>query len=192
MYEMRVRKAKPKLSRRQIKFASILGVLAVLVIIIFVVIKNMSAPAVGSLNQKPPEKTEIVDPYQEAGAYTGKYINFTYPAHYKQQKAAINGSTLEATIFVSTDHSNKQIAVSVEKGSLEDESGIKFRQVHPERYQEDKRTSNGKFFISTSGEAERTAFIQDGDKLITVSASGPSGVNVADDAQIVISSLKFK
>ncbi len=169
------------------------GVVLITAVIIIVVIRNMSAPAVGSLNQTPPAKQEIVDPYKEPATYSGKSISFTYPAHYKIAPVKAGAGYQDAVNYISIDHTNKQISVSVSKDSLGNSSGVSFRKAHPELYVE-ARTRYGLSFTSTTkaAEAESTSFIQHGELLASVSLTGPSGTDLTGDTSTILSSLQWR
>jgi hypothetical protein len=178
---------------RRIKLLSALGVLILLGGIVYAVVKNMNAPAIGSLNQTPPAKQEVVDPYKEPGSYSGKYISYTYPAHYKKVAIKDQQDYFDRADYLSTDRSNKQISISVSKDTLDNNSGVSFRKAHPELYTQ-SRTRFGLTFVSTAKatSSDTTAFVQHNELLASISLSAPAGTDLAADMSTLLNSLQWK
>jgi hypothetical protein len=183
-----------KVKRPFLKYKKTSITLLVLVLLvggIVTFVHALNAPAVGSLNQTPPAKAEVVDPYAEPGNYKGKYLGFDYPAHYRKTDTKTSGSYLEVVNYYSTDHTQKSISVGVMKGSLDSESGISFRKSHPETYTAEARTKDSVAFDSKTGGNERTVYVQHGEYIANISVSTPNGQDVATDSQFIVSSLRW-
>jgi hypothetical protein len=155
----------------------------------YLIIKNMSAPADGSIEQTPPAKAEVVDPYAQPGTYKGKYITFRYPAHFKTVPSKLSGSYLEVASYSSIDISGKQISVGVSRGSFDTESSIIYRRQHKNLYRENS-SNLGLEFTKLDG-TEDTFFLEHGGLIASVSATAPYN-NQAGDAVFVASSLKWR
>jgi hypothetical protein len=152
-------------------------------------IRNLKAPAVGSIDQTPPSKAEATDPYAQPGTFNGKYVSFKYPAHFKAVPSKLSGSYLEVASFHGVDTTGKQINVGVLHGSFNTESAISFRRQHKELYKEN--TSNlGLEFTRIDG-TEDTFFLEHNGLLASVSATAPYN-NQAGDAIFVASGLKWR
>src|SRR6478609_6352004 len=110
--------------------------LLVAVIIMVLVIKNMTAPAVGSIEQTPAAKAEVVDPYSKTGNFRGKYVSFNYPARFKKVPSKLTGSYVEVVDYHSTDSNGKLISVGILPGSISNSGDIQFRRQQKSVYTE--------------------------------------------------------
>jgi hypothetical protein len=167
--------------------------LLVIVLAVILTVRNLNAPAVGTITSQPPAKSEVVDPYSHPNTYDGKYVSFTYPAHYKPIPSPKSGSYLETAGFYGTNQTSKQISVGVLKESINDDSGVKLRQQETDTYTQDPRTASGVMVFSrTANGSERTAFVPHGDKVASISLTAPPGWDLNEDLQTILLSLKWK
>lgn len=179
-------------NRRRLKVAvPIVAVLVVIIGIAVFAISHLSAPAVGQVSQKPADKTLPADPYAEPQNYEGKYISFTYPAHYKKLPTKLTGSYLEVDDFYTTIQNGRQISIGVMPGSLADSSAISYRKQHPELYTALPRTQYSQSFLAKSG-LEQTDFIQHNNLLVSVTISSQNVADFSDDYATIVSSLRWK
>jgi hypothetical protein len=163
-------------------------IILVVIGVIVMVVRNMNAPAQGSINETPASQAEKTTPYAQPGTYNGKYISFGYPAHFKKVPSAKTGNYLEVVGYHSTDTSAKQISIGVYPGSLTNDSGVIYRRGHRQLYREnDSRL--GLEFIKLDG-TEDTFFIEHAGLIATVSAAAPYG-GLNGEALFVASSLKW-
>jgi hypothetical protein len=170
-----------------------LVILLAFVMIIFLAVRSLNAPAVGTISQTPPAKAEVRDPYADPGTYNGKYISFNYPEHYKKIPSQKTGSILEVADFYATDQTSKQISLSVIKENITDDSGIRLRRQQPAIYHEEPRTKTGIIeFSSTSSGSERTAFVPHDDMVAAIAVTAPPDWDLAPDMQTILISLKWK
>lgn len=163
-------------------------VVILLVAVLVLAVHNMNSPAQGSISEAPASQQEKTDPYANPGTYHGKYISFTYPAHYKKVPSKITGNYLETVDYHTTDDSAKQISVGVYRGSMADDSGVLYRRNHKELYREND-SQIGVEFIKNDG-TEDTFFIEHDSLFATVSATAPYG-GLIGEALIVASNLKW-
>jgi len=166
--------------------------LAIVILIaagLILTIRSLKAPAVGSIDQSPPTKAEVTDPYAQPGTFSGKYVSFKYPAHYKAVPSKISGSYLEVASYHSVDITGKQINVGVLRSSFDTESAISYRRQHKELYKENS-SSLGLEFTKIDG-TEDTFFIEHNGLLASVSATAPY-YDQAGDAIFVASGLKWR
>lgn len=163
-------------------------VIAMIIAAAVLAIHNLNSPAQGSINQIPLDTAEKINPYIQPGSYKGKYISFSYPAHYKAVPSRLSGSYLEVADYHSTDVSSKQISIGVYRGSITSDSGFIYRERHKEIYKEsDSRL--GSEFLKLDG-TEDTFFMEHNGLLTTVSATAPYG-GLSGEALFVASSLKW-
>jgi hypothetical protein len=179
----------PRHRRRRQKIIIPAIILIILIGLVGLTIHSLSSPAVGSIAQGPASQAEKIDPYAKSGHYIGKYISFSYPAHFKSYPSKLTGDILETVSYSSTDQTSKQINLGVYKGSLSGDSGITYRQQHPELYKQN--TSRlGIEFTKLDG-TEDTFFIQHKDLVASVSATAPYA-NLYGEAEYVASSLGWQ
>jgi hypothetical protein len=148
----------------------IIGLLALAVVM---AVKNLNAPAEGTISQTPASQAEKIAPYSQPGAYKGRYVSFTYPAHYKISPSKLSGSYLEAASLGATDISGK----------------VSFRRKYPNLYHETSSKIGLEFRRTDS--TEDTFFISHNGMIASVSATTP-GASQDNDALFVASSLQWK
>jgi hypothetical protein len=181
------RRKKPK------AWMAVVLVLVVLTAAVALGFHNLNAPAEGTINQTSTIDTKSQDPYANPGKYSGQYIGFTYPAHYKQVPAQKTGSYLEVAGFYGSDATSKQISVGVLKESIGDDSGVKLRRIETDKYQELPRNTTGIITFSSSVDgSERTAYVPHQDKVAIISISAPTGWDLSEDLNTIIYSLRWK
>ncbi|HXY18003.1 MAG TPA: hypothetical protein VEH48_01105 [Candidatus Nitrosopolaris sp.] len=164
-------------------------ILLVIVGLIVLVVRSLSAPAVGSVSQTPPSQSQPTVPYNQPGTYKGQYVSFSYPAHYRPTPTGLSGSYLETVVYSSTDQSQKKIDVGISKGSPSTDGSVIYRQQHPELYRENT-SAIWLEFIKLDG-TEDTFFLQHGNLEASVSVSSPYG-DLGSDALYVASSLRWR
>lgn len=177
---------------KKTKSLIIVGLIVLLIVgVLYQVVRTLNAPAQGSINQTPPDKAENIDPYAQPATYNGRYISFTYPAHYKKIPSAITGGYLEVFSLHSTDQRGRNITVGVQKGSLADSSAVAYRRAHPELYTEEPRTRTAVTF-TTKSTPEMVSFLQHNDLLANVSITSQSDPNLSEDLQTILNSFAWK
>ena len=175
------RLAKPKIIVPLIIVAAVAAVL-------LVVVHNMNAPAVGDIDQTASAAPEKIDPYAKPGTYNGKYISFTYPAHYKKIPSKLTGSTLEVIEYHTTDTTGKQISTAVYKGDISQDSSVVYRRQHKELYTENQ-TQKWVEFDKNDG-TEHTFFFEHNGLEASLSATAPFD-DQSGDGLFAASSLKW-
>lgn len=174
--------------RRPKVYVPVVIILAAAAVLI-VVIRNMTAPAIGSIDQMPSAQAEKTDPYAQPGTYHGKYIAFRYPAHYKAVPSKLTGSSLEVVDYHATDTTGKQISVSVYRDSLANDSNISFRRQHKDLYIENDTQKWIEFTKKDS--TEDSFFFEHSGLVASVSATAPYA-NQAGDGLFAASSLQWR
>jgi hypothetical protein len=144
---------------------------------------------VGTLSQAPQSQAQKVVPYSQPGTYKGKYISFTYPAHYRATASKLTGNYLEIANYTSTDQNFQSISVGVYRGLLSTDGSVNYRQQHPELYSH-TTSKLGIEFVKLDG-TEDTFFLQHNDLLVTVSVTS-TYKNLGTDALFVASGLHWR
>ncbi len=155
-------------------------------------IKNLSAPAEGTISQAPPKEAEVTDPYGEPGSISGKYASFNYPAHYKKNPSKTTGSYLEVFDLSSTNYTSRHISVGILSGSLASDGSIAYRKSHPEIYKALPQTRYSIGFSSTTSGSEQTLYTEHDGRVAAVSVTSPGNADLSADALYVLTSLKWK
>jgi hypothetical protein len=156
-------------------------------------IHNLNAPAVGTVTAPPPTKLDKVDTSSHPNNYDGKYISFTYPAHYRTISNPPTGNYIETASFYATNQTSKQISVGIVKESIGDDGGVKLRRMEIGKYKEEPRTASGiLIFSSTTDGSERTAFVPHADKVASISVTAPPGWDLTNDLETILTSLQWK
>jgi hypothetical protein len=168
-------------------------ILLVTVGLVMLVVHNLNAPAEGTITRTELGATpHISDTYTQPALYKGKYLSFTYPAHYKPTDSQLSGNYLEVADFFATDHSSRQISVGVTKENVVSDSGLVYRQRNPQLY---KSVPNDKpdYYVFTSGVngSESTAFVGHQGLVVAISLSAPAGRDLNPDLQTILNSLKW-
>ena len=180
-----------RISRRR-KLLKPLVVLMAVILILSLVIHNLKSPAIGTINQTPPDKAETQDPYATPMKLTGEYISYSVPAHYRKVASTTTGSYLQVDAFYATDQSQKQISVGVSKEDLNTDTGFSLRKQHPATYTQEPMTRSGAYIFDSSADgAEKTAFVSHGAYVASISLTAPAGWDLSQDLQTILSGLKW-
>jgi hypothetical protein len=178
-------------SRRR-KILKPLVVLLAVILILSLVIHNLKSPAIGTINQTPPDKAEAQDPFAKPMQLTGKYISYSAPAHYRKIASTTTGSYLQVDNFYATDQSEKQISVGVMKEDLNTDTGFNLRKQHPDTYTQEPMSRSGAYiFDSSANGTEKNAFVSHGGYVASISLTAPAGWDLDQDLQTILSSLKW-
>jgi hypothetical protein len=189
----KIKRFRSDLSRQKTKIIWLVLGFLLIVALIFITIRDLTSPAIGSVSQMPPASRSDL-PITEAskGHYTGKYVSFAYPAGYKKITATRTGNYLEVFNLYSAAHGHNEINVGVVRQTLGDISGIAFRRDHPQIYNLERHTRDRYIFVSHQNGFERAAFISHGDLTATIVVISPSGEDLTADSTTVINSLSWK
>lgn len=136
--------------------------------------------------------------------YDGKYISFDYPAKaiiytLKDPNFASSSSLLEDFSFdIKSPRLILNLAVLQNNGqlsSIDDNPGVKFRQVSPGQYRDVSTPvdgKNGRIYERSDENPEKTAFFLVNDRIYTIAITGSSFDEVKGLADSIFSSVKFK
>lgn len=178
-------------SRRRKLLKPLLFIVAVLLVFAFV-LHNLKSPAIGTINQTPPQHAEAADPYANPAKFSGKYISYTYPAHYRKIPSTLTGSYLQVDDYYATDRSQKQISIGVTQENLNSDTGFILRKQHPETYTQEPMTRSGAYIFSSGvNGSEKTAFVSHSGYVASITLSAPGNWDLSQDLQTIISSLRW-
>lgn len=156
----------------------------------------INSPATGSITQlgaSAPQTGNSVLAFTESSKqYDGKYISFTYPSDYQAGYSNLSGNYLEVHRIYSPNHSDQFITVGIVRESVENDSGVHYRQNHPEIYKPQPAPASSLIFLSRQNGFERTVFTAHSDLVVSIVAVDAAGNDITSDQQQVIDSLKWK
>lgn len=182
-----------KLNRRR-KIAFGLGTLLLLLIVGAVVIVNvLNSPAVGTITSASNAKftMPLAEP-KKPGTYSGKYISFTYPTTFSVNPSQKSPGLLDQVHLYSNDHSGKQVAIAVYRGTLANDSGVNYRKVHSELYKQTTDSKGDLVFIKSKNGSEYTSFLDHNDLVASVSLTSTYTKDLSADYQFIIKSFQWK
>jgi hypothetical protein len=169
-----------------------LGGALLIILAIILIITGLSAPSVGSIRQGNPDNlsgqaTDI------SGQYSGHYISFTYPDGYHSVAAGKpRGMVLETANYYSSEHLSRDLVVSVQRESLNNETGLSLRQKEPNLYKPLPAAPGHYIFQKVSdNDSEITAFFAQGDKVATLAITAPGQQDLKSDFDTVLSSFNW-
>lgn len=157
---------------------------------------TINSPATGTITRSggsAAQSSNSVLVFTESSKqYDGKYINFTYPSDYQAGYSSLNGNYLEIHRIYGPSHSDRSIIVGVVRESIANDSGVLYRQNHPEIYKSQPAPAGSLIFLSGQSGFERTVFITHADLVASISAVDPGGHDITDALNAVVNSLAWK
>lgn len=172
----------------------LITVIVLLVIIpiglVWMVVRTLNAPAEGSINNSGD--TASSRRVQAPGNYDDSYLSFKYPGNFTVLAPEKSASYLDSITLLSDDHPSIFVAMSLVSESLGNDSGLNYRQLHPELYEITKDTSNSKVFSREQGGAEYTGFIAHNGLVLAISLTSVSPTHLADNYDFLANSLAWK
>lgn len=180
------------MARLKARFAVPVLVIVLVAAAIGIFIKVMSSPAEGTIIATPAGNIAVTaNTKPEPGIYKGKYISFSLSADYKRAPNQSGSGYLDNALFVTTDHTGKQLAVSVIKQNPANDPSVSFRRQHQDVYHE-QALPGGLLFTKTKDGSERTAYITHGELELTIAFSSPhDNQDFTSDMDGIINSLKW-
>jgi hypothetical protein len=180
------------MTRRQKTKILLIAIPVLIAALIFIFIKQMNSPAVGTINQ-PDTKAAAANQQPAAPLrYGGRYISFAVPAGYQKiPSEKVSGTQVELAQYYSTRHLSRRLSVGVQREALADESGYLLRTRQPQTY--GKISSSPPVFSkSTAEESEIVAFISHGELLASIAITAPGQQDLKADYDSIVSSLSWK
>ncbi len=151
----------------------------------------LNSPSVGDVRNNGITSKPVTPAENPPGHYSGKYISFDYPGTYKQTYSELSGTFLEVYHLESPKKSNRYISVGVLRESFGADSGIRYRQDHPQIYQPQASVPGSLTFVSHQNGFERTIFISHGGLVVSIAAVDSSGRDMTDDQNQILNSLQW-
>jgi hypothetical protein len=166
--------------------------LALAGVVVITALRLGARPARGTIAPPPPADTTQVasDTVPAQQHYSGQYLSFGYPGSYHQVPHQPSAGSLESIVFYSTDHSSGQLAVTVTRGRLDQNSGVILRRRQADVYNE-RAIPQGLMFTKPDNGGEWTAFVTHGDLLASLALTDPNGRDRSGDLGQVLASLTW-
>jgi hypothetical protein len=166
----------------------IIGLLLVVVATVKLV-QSLNSPATGTISSSKPA-TNAASQQLKPIKFDGKYVSFTVPAGYRAVKTDSDTGSLEVAQFYGLNQSYKQLSVSIYKGTLAEDSGVRIRQLNTATYKEEV-LNDGVAFVSTKDGYERTVFLVKDSLIASIALTGP-GSDLGSESQQIVQSFKWK
>lgn len=161
----------------------------------FFILKISNGPAEGVITQvasgseRNPEKEET-----KPAVLEGTYIRFEYPGSYRKIASQKNTS-LETVNLLGNITAGGEIAVSVSRGPLSEDSAVKLRRLQKQTYNEQALKLpriTGVVFTKNPPGFEKTAIIEQGDNIARIAVSSSVGRDLSEVFDLVTSSFSWK
>jgi hypothetical protein len=182
---------KTLITKRRLKL--FLPVLITLIIIgaAALFIKNINGPAEGTIAYQSSEPT--IKPSQNTPhKFNGQYTTFTYPNYFSVINSQKTSGILDIATLYSNDHTQKQLAYKVLQESLNNDSGLNYRKIHPDLYKEQKDQYGNLLFIKIQNGSEYTGFIVHNNLVASVSLSSTLNKDLSADYNTIVKNLEWK
>lgn len=125
------------------------------------------------------------------GTYQGRYISFVYPGPYQPMPMDVGPGYAEVVGY-SSPSTGRHIDVAVVREQLANDSGLRYRQLHPELYARDASAPTSIVLYRLSGGSERTAYITNGSIVATISITCPVEADLSLDMQTVLAGFVWR
>lgn len=167
-------------------------VILLLVTVVVMSFRNMNSPAEGTVTT-----ASQTDNPSQSSAPTGDkhfadgFMNFNYSYKYSPETVQKQSGYLDAVRLASSSPRDKFINIGAYVGSLKNDSGVYYRQTHPDIYKT-VSSGQGQVIFEKADNTEYTGFIQKGAHLITISLTTNSAADFSDDYQTIAGSLAIR
>jgi len=107
----------------------------------------------------------------------------------------VTGNYLEVFDLHGTDHTAKDLAIGVRRGSLAEDSGVKLRRLQADQYQEAPlrlADATGIVFTKRASDFEQTAFVAHGDLVASISLTDPNPADLTGEFSDIVKSLHWR
>lgn len=177
------------LRRPKVVLPLVAGILAA--ILIFIAIHNMNSPAEGTVTQNNFDNLNQTTPDRSPKHYSDQFISFSYPSGYEMAPADKSTGLLDMVNLISSNRRDKYVAIGVVKETLDSDSGVNYRRLHPDIYKTVGQNPTSVVY-SKLDSTEYTGFIAHGDKVASISFTSVSPQALEPDYKIIAGSLQFK
>lgn len=143
----------------------------------YMVARNLTGPAVGTIVQSVPDKGDQTKP--ELAQFDGKIFSFIHPLSYIEQPTKANPGDIEDHAFLSAAMTSQYLTIVIiplPTGNLSDNPSYTMRAQNPDKYQRKLVTvGNDQITVFTANDGQQlqqTAFWPHQGKLLTMSLTG--------------------
>lgn len=175
--------------RHHHKFIIVFVVIGVLVIAGVVIVHSLNGPANGTISQTLGLTSKMSTSIpQNQSTYSGQYFSFKLPLHFKTVPQPAASNYLEVVNLFSTDHTSEQVAISVIREDLANDSGLNYRRNHPAIY----KAASAMIFSKDMNGSEYTGFLTHNGLAASVSLSSPFQTDLSGVYKAVTDSWQWK
>jgi hypothetical protein len=162
-----------------------------LVAAVVLAIRNMNGPAEGTVTTPLNDDPAVIKGRPSSKSFNDKVISFDYPSEYQVTSSDKVPGRVDVIDLVKTNPHDQSIAISVTEGSLNTDSGVSYRRLHPELYKNVSISPLNQVFSKSDG-TEYTGFIQYGGRVIAISLTSVSKKDLSQDYNLIAGSLQWK
>jgi hypothetical protein len=166
---------------------------ALVIILAFVMaIRTLNSPAEGTVTTQVSDTT-AGQPQSQPGykTYSDSVVRFNYPSIYNAQLGQKGAGYLDVIELRKTQQRTEFASIGVYPGSVSNDSGVNYRQLHTDLYKS-VPTGDGSLLFAKSDSTEYTGFLQKGPNVVTISFTSVGTHDFAADYKLVSSSLQLK
>lgn len=123
--------------------------------------------------------------------FSDKLVSFTYPSKYSVDPLDKSALYLDVVNLISTARRDQYVAITLQKESLSNDSGVNYRKSHPDLYKV-VTTNTGSVVFARTDQTEYTGYIQRGGEVAAISLTSVSPVDLSADYNQIASSLEWR
>jgi hypothetical protein len=153
-------------------------------------ISRLNSPAQGTVTTQAPVPADN-KLLSGNNSYSDSVLSFEYPASYQTKPVTKQPGYLDSVSLITTKRRDRFVNISVYPGTLANDSGVNYRQLHPDIYKKQPSTPQ-QFTFSKFDGTEYTGFIQSGANVVSISFTSVSPVDETADYHTIADSLKLK
>jgi hypothetical protein len=190
VYSVETSRSRP--TKKRFKKAVLASAVVIIIAIglLVLTVRSLNAPAEGTINNSID--TLAASKARTSGGYSGNYFSLKYPSGFKLITTQKSTGYLDSISLLSDDHPDIQVSVGLVKEPFASDSGLNYRQLHPELYTLVRDTNSSKVFSRDQNGAEFTGFISHDDKVLAISLTSVSSTHLQDDYDFLVNGLSWK
>lgn len=187
--ETHANRPKSKKRRKALIWTGATAVAAVVALIIILHILN--APAQGTIINNPAQAVQAAQA-ATPGSYSDSYISFQYPASFTPVASPKQTGYLSSITMLSDDHPTIHASIGLVTEQLQNDSGLHYRQLHPDIYKTISSTDTTAVFSSDQNGSEYTGFIAHNGEVLDISLTSVRPSLLPVDYDFIAKSLVWK
>jgi hypothetical protein len=152
-------------------------------------VRNLNSPAQGTVTQNNIDNAARINSGPQK--YSDKYISFTYPGGFEVSPAEKGGSYVDVVNLISSQRRDRYAAIGVVRESLDSDSGVVYRRLHPELYKTVPAPA-GSLVFAKDDNTEYTGFIEHAGQVISISFTSVAPRDMSGDYRTIAGSLAWK